>query len=134
MECEARGMENFVLTEKVRDSIISPSLKIRDGENRMALFRGDNSFWLVNSINPPMAALIGAVVGYFLSNTVVLTISGIIVFLIVLAAIDSRGKGICALFNYGAIVRLAIILVVMWVATLTVNHWWPSLLPKGILR
>ncbi|MBI2062438.1 MAG: hypothetical protein HYT64_01995 [Candidatus Yanofskybacteria bacterium] len=100
----------------------------------MALFRGDNSFWLVNSINPPMAVLMGAVVGYFLSNTVVLVLSGIIVLLIVLAAIDSMGKEICALFNYGAIVRLVIILVVMWVFTLTVNHWWHSFLPWGILR
>ncbi len=100
----------------------------------MALFRGDNSFWLVNSINPLLAALMGAVVGYFLSNTVVLIFSGIIVFLIILAAIDSMGKEICALFNYGAIVRLAIFLLVMWTVTLTVNNWWHSLLPKGILR
>ena len=100
----------------------------------MALFRGDNSFRLVNSINPLMAALVGAVVGYFLSNTMVLIFSGVLVLLIILAAIDSIGKGICSIFNYDAIARLVIFLIVMWAATLTVNNWWFSLLPQSILR
>ncbi len=100
----------------------------------MSLFHGDDSFWFINRIKTLMTALMGAVVGYFLSNTVVVAFSGVVVFLIVLAAIDSKGKEICALFNYGAIVRLVMFLLVMWATTITVNHWWHSFLPQGILR
>ena len=100
----------------------------------MALFSGDDSFSLVNRVSPLAAVLIGAGSGYFLSNLVVLVLSVVLMVLIVLAAIDSIGKEICRFFNYEAIARLALILVVMWIVTITVNHWWHSILPHGILR
>ncbi len=97
----------------------------------MPLFNGDTT-WRPFNISFLVAILIGAVVGYFFTNLMVLIFSAVLILLIILAAIDSKGKEICALFNYAAIQTFVVILLAMWIATITANHWWH--LPKGILR
>lgn len=81
-----------------------------------------------------LAALVGFLLGFFFSNGVVYAATVIFVILFVWMGLDSRDKEIGALMNWAIMALVAIAGISMWITTISVNHWWGSIIPKGLLR
>ncbi len=99
----------------------------------MPLFNKDDA-WLPFWWDPFLALIAGFLSGYFLNNFVVFILTGLLLVLLLLAFVDSKGRELDVLFNWGAIQTFILVLLVMWITTMSVNHWWNSILPNGILR
>ncbi len=76
-------------------------------------------------IRPLGWIVIGFVTGFWFNNTVVFSVTGILVLLIALAVIDIRrlgGKG-DSLIDFWAIIFMTPGLLVLWITTISVNQW-----------
>lgn len=85
-------------------------------------------------IGPLSAIVIGFLVAFFFHNTIVFILTGIIMIAIILAVICMTEEGLTGILRIVAIVSLVFILVVMWITTISVNHWWAYIVPTQLLR